>query len=247
MKAPDRVKLSFAVCASTTAELLTWPGTGSSWRGDTLVKVENTMALVLTGVGIPLTLARLLPFLEMYTPAFLINTGIAGAYPDSGMKPGDIAIGKSEVYGDVGMELPSLNDNSMPGFQHLGQTDFGCWYKQCLPLAWRHVPIINSRAYQCLPGAGCSVNVCTGTHATALRRQSQWGAAFETMEGAAAAHAGWLYQIPVVEIRAISNMADNRNITSGSIKNALSSLTQYLESVKGIWQDENILRDIALS
>ena len=66
---------------------------------------NNTLSL-LTGVGIPQALERVLLVAGRERPVGILNIGIAGAYPDSGLSIGDIVMAESEVYGDIGFELP---------------------------------------------------------------------------------------------------------------------------------------------
>jgi futalosine hydrolase len=82
---------------------------------------------------------------------------------------------------------------------------------------------------------GCTVNTCTGTAETGLRREALTGAGFETMEGAAAALAGAELGIPVCELRAISNIASTRDFRPGNAKKALDNLGEYM----GRWLERN--------
>ena len=194
------------VCAATERELAAFGGP------------SEEVALFVTGVGIPLALARTLEVLGRERPARVLNIGIAGAYPGSGLAMGDIVMGASEVYGDVGFELPEP-----PGFRHVGEAEWGAFYREPLPLS----------QFAEFAGAvvrpGCTVNACTGTEATGRGREQLFGAAFETMEGAAVAQAGQVLGIPVCEIRAISNIAARRDMRPENIALALERLRQYLE------------------
>ena len=126
-------------------------------------------------------------------------------------------IGASEVYGDVGLELPDA-----PGFQSAGETAWGTFYGKRLPLAqdpeFAGAPVL----------PGCTVNQCTGTDGTGRLRERLFGVAFETMEGAAVAQAGEMLGIPVIEIRAISNIAARRDMQPDNIRLALDNLAEYL-------------------
>ena len=175
----------------------------------------------LTGVGIPLALTQTLDVAGRYRPARLVNIGIAGAYPGSGLAIGDIVVGTSEVYGDLGFELPEP-----PHFQHIGEMSWGAFYKKTLPLTI--FPEFSGTA----TGRGCTVNLCTGTESTGLLRESLFDAAFETMEGAAVAQAGQLLGIPVSEVRAISNIASHRDMRPENIQLALERLTAYLQKCR---------------
>ena len=192
------------ICAATERELTAFgvPSAG--------------MELLVTGVGIPLALARTLEALGRMRPARVLNIGIAGAYPGSGLAIGDVVMGASEVYGDVGFELPEP-----PGFRFVGEAEWGTFYRE--PLGLSQFP-----EFADLPvRPGCTVNSCTGTEETGLLREKLFGAAFETMEGAAIAQAGAILGIPVCEIRAISNFAARRDMRPENIGLALERLREY--------------------
>ncbi|MBV9849964.1 MAG: hypothetical protein JO250_09860, partial [Armatimonadetes bacterium] len=94
------------VCAATLMELRAFcapPDEAALCNGHVQ---HSTNGFLLTGVGIPCALATVLEAAREARPARILNIGIAGAYPGSGLGLGDIVMGESEVYGDVGFELP---------------------------------------------------------------------------------------------------------------------------------------------
>lgn len=194
------------VCAATEMELQTAEGLGDGF---------------VCGVGIPAALARTLEVIGRERPARLLNVGIAGAYPGGGLEIGDIVLGTSEIYGDIGLELPET-----PGFQPVGESPWGAFYRDPLPLAL--FPEFAGAA----TGRGCTVNACTGTGATGRLRETLFGAAFETMEGAAVAQAGQTFGVPVCEIRAISNVAARRDMRPENVRLALDRLRRYLTACR---------------
>lgn len=177
-----------------------------------------------TGVGIPLTLARLVPLLASLRPRLVVNLGIAGAYPGAGLEVGDLVAGESEVFGDLGLELPGPE-----AFQPLAGLHWAdAEYRQPLLLTAEPFPGLRR-------GRGCTVNACTGRRETGERRRVLSGADFETMEGAAAALAGSLAGIPVAEVRAISNPASDRDMRPERIELALHNLGVYLSGRLREW------------
>jgi futalosine hydrolase len=192
------------VCAATEEELRTY---GDATRQD--------ICLLVTGVGIPCALATVLQALQNARPSHILNIGIAGAYPKSGLSIGDIVTASSEVYGDIGFELPES-----PHFRSLQDAPFGAFYQEPFTL----IPVPNVPV-----GRGCTVNACAGSDATGESREALFGATFETMEGAAIAHAGQIFGLPVSEVRAISNIAARRAMHPENIRCALVSLTQFFQ------------------
>ena len=208
MTGESKPPLDLMVCAATEMEL----GAFGPRRE------EAGQDRFFTGVGIPIALAQTLLFAGRERPARLLNIGIAGAYPGSGLVIGDIVVATSEVFGDVGFELPEE-----PRFQHIRESPWGTRYQK--PLMLTVFPeFAGARG-----GRGCTVNACTGTEATGRLRERLFDADFETMEGAAVAQAGNLLEIPVCEIRAISNIASNRNMRPENIRIALDALTTYFQ------------------
>jgi len=203
--------LDLLVCAATEMELRAF--------GD--VREEAGQDAFLTGVGIPVALAQTLWVARYLRPARILSLGIAGAYPNSGLAVGDIVIGTEEVYGDVGFELPEG-----PGFRHIRESPWGKPYQYPKPLT------VFPEFAGAREGRGCTVNTCTGTEATGRLRERLFDAAFETMEGAAVAQAGYILESPVCEIRAISNIASDRDMRPENIRIALDALTTYFQECR---------------
>jgi len=191
---------------------------------------DGQTAFLLTGVGIPCALARL--FVHAQGPFRLaLNVGIAGAYAGSGLAIGDIVVAGGEIFADVGFETPG----DPPGFESFARSALGqAFYGPILPTLApsEFLPTSPSEAtYRVHVGRrGATVNACTGTHATGARRADLTGAAFESMEGAAVALWGTLTDppTPVCEIRAISNVAADRDMRPENIRLALDNLAHYL-------------------
>jgi futalosine hydrolase len=171
-----------------------------------------------------MTMARLIPLIREQAPSLILNIGIAGAYPGSGLSIGDVVVGESEVFGDLGMELPGPE-----AFLPLGGMPWADpEYRQPLPLANPGFAGKGLRSVAEARGKGCTVNACAGTAATGKLRRDLFGVDFETMEGAAVALAGSLSGIPVAEVRCISNAASERDMRPANVDHALGNLGVYL-------------------
>ena len=147
------------LCAATRFELETVRRDGESWDGEgAIVYQSGGLACVVSGVGIPETFAKLAEAARILNPARILNIGIAGAYPGSGLEIGDLVMAESECYGDVGFELPDEAH-----FQPIAQSNFGAFYANKLPMA----PLTEIPAgFTLKTGAGCAVNSCAGTDRT---------------------------------------------------------------------------------
>jgi futalosine hydrolase len=212
------------ICAATLDELWSFGLDGAhELRRESLYRVREGFAAV-TGAGIPFTLLNLVPLIDELRPAWIVNLGIAGAYPSSGLEIGEVAVGASESFADLGMETPDGGFLPMADFPFADEA-----LRAPLPLwvpAWAlgeggaHDPVRRA------PGA--TVNACAGSEATGARRGE--AAAFESMEGAAVALAARAARIPVLETRAISNRAAARDMRPENIKLALKALNGYWAS-----------------
>lgn len=206
------------------------PGAGKPW-----VRTKGRLAFAVTGVGIPMTLAKLLPLATMLKPELILNAGIAGAYPGSGLAIGDVVAGLSELFGDLGMETPEA-DGFLPlsGFAWADEE-----YRRPLDLALEPLGLGGRTAGESEGSIriarGCTVNACAGREETGGRRRALTGADFETMEGAASALVGRELGIPVCEVRAISNIASARDMRRENIDAALGNLGVYI----GPWLGRN--------
>lgn len=215
------------ICAATLPELMTFPVAAGIFQPDTTQFHTELYDLLLTGVGIPTTLVSSLEALSILSSRMVVNIGIAGAYPGSGYAIGDVVTGVSEVYGDIGMELPVE-----PHFMPLRDTPFGKQeHLEPFRLSSLSSPSRKEGGYKVHTGNGCTVNSCTGTLSTGGIRARLFEADFETMEGAAVAHACALKGVPCCEIRAISNIASQRDMQPANIRAALANLRHYLSAV----------------
>jgi len=219
------------VCAATEMELAAYLLTDETWEPDSSEhgSYSEPITYLVTGVGIPCALARTLLLTRSISPARILNIGIAGAYRSSSLTIGAVVMGESEVYGDIGFELPGTK-NDIPGFQSIQSSPFaGELYSRPLPLALDPQFRRSDNGEDILVRRGCTVNACAGTDATGIQRSEMFGAGFESMEGAAIAQVGLLYGIPVCEVRAISNFAADRDMRPENIRLALNSLRDHLQ------------------
>lgn len=189
------------------------------------VRTRGGITFAVTGAGIPMTMARLLPLASQAKPGLIVNAGIAGAYPGSGFNLGDVVAGQSESFGDLGAETPE--DAAFLPLASFPWADEE--YRKPLPLALEPLRLgTEGGAGDLRPARGCTVNACTGTEATGRLRRTLFGADFETMEGAAVAWIGRELGIPVCEVRAISNFASTRDFRPENAKAALGNLGVYM-------------------
>ena len=195
-----RVTLNTLLCLATDFE-------AALLRGH--VDDSPELRIIVTGVG-PVNAAHALTMaIAERRPDRVINIGIGGAYPLSGLAIGDVACASEEVYGDLGAQSPT-------GFLDMRSLGF--------PVIGGDLPIFNEIPLQIFPVTRrvrfVTVSTCTGTEDSARAIEARTGGAVENMEGAAIAHVAHLHRIPVGEVRGISNIVTNRDKKSWRLEDA---------------------------
>lgn len=176
---------------------------------------------VVTGVGPMETALQLTKHLATGNrPQIVLNFGIAGAYLPDGSKEGaellDICIATSEVFADFGIALE--NDILPLNEEICGKITYPLNKEKTLLAE----SILKQAGYGVKSGVFLTVNSVSGTQVRGRSLYSAHQGLCENMEGAAVARVCEEFQIPLVEIRCISNMVENRNVASWKIPEAVS-------------------------
>lgn len=153
----------------------------------------------------------------------VINAGIAGALPRSGLNVGDAIAASSCIYHEEGIITAT-------GFASTASMGFplGDFEGNCVPVDER----LLDRLGDVLPiGPIATVATCSGTDAAAAEVVRRTGAMAEAMEGAAVVHAARLLHTPAIEIRTISNFTGDRAAQQWNLEQAFASLTEVMRQV----------------
>lgn len=158
---------------------------------------ESGVTLLCSGVGPVNAALALTRHLAIAGADLVVSLGVGGAYPGSGLEPGDVACAESEHYADLGANSPEgFLDMEALGFPVVGE------HHNRLPLdvfpLSRRLPFVTR-------------STCSGTDAEALEVVERTGGRVESMEGAAIVHTAIAFGVPVAEIRGISNPVGNRD------------------------------------
>lgn len=151
-------------------------------------------------------------------PELILSVGIGGAYPGSGLQPGDVALASEMVYAQLG---------AMDGDQFLDLKAMGF---PVLPGNYGRFPAWKGTSLDLPTGPFLTVLTVTGSAegAAALERRHP-GALIEGMEGAGVAHAAALAGLPAGELRGVSNLVGPRDRASWQIGPALGAMRGALE------------------
>lgn len=203
------------------------------------------VVLVHTGVGKASAAASCTEILLRQRPSAAILFGCGGAYPDSGLRIGDLALASEEFFGDEGCQTPDgfldLEQLQLPSFQSRGRALFNrmpldpslCEYAgKTLQDLGRHPGHILER------GRFITVSTCSGTAASGAEIAVRTGGICENMEGAAVALACCRQEVPLVEIRGISNLVEDRQRGNWNLPAAIAVAQTAVFRLLDNWPDE---------
>ncbi len=162
--------------------------------------------------------------------AWVINAGVAGASPNSGLSLGDIVVANKCVYFEEGLQTPN-------GFQNMAEMGFslGNFEGNNVPVDTWMLERLDSIG---IVAPVATVATCSGTNEHAVLVHQRTGCACEAMEGAAVVHAANRFSAPAIEIRAISNTTGNRDSQEWDIELALQNLGAAVQnSISALWNE----------
>lgn len=183
--------------------------------------LQNTANIdcIAAGVGSAAAAASVAKALSERTVDFVISAGIGGGFHGQ-VGVGGLAVADTIIAADLGSE-------SEEQFLSVEDTGIGfCKYNVNEELKNRLVRSLRSVRPSFAVGPMITVNTTTGTAETADKLVERFpGVIAEGMEGFGVACAAKLYNIPCIEIRAISNDVGPRDRENWRIKEALDVLT----------------------
>jgi futalosine hydrolase len=169
--------------------------------------------------------------LEYLKPDILILFGIGGAYAEAGV--GDVVIAESENYGEEGVMTPvGWKPMEFTGFPLL-KNDLEYFNTFALDRKLSQLAIKASKdiGLKVLSGNFITVSQCSGTRKTGEIFKERFNGICENMEGAAVAHICAKYAIPMIEIRGISNIIEERDLKKWNIPLAVSNCSKAVNEV----------------
>jgi len=175
---------------------------------------------LVTGVGPVETAVRLGRFLAAPPRRVtgVLQFGIGGAYlgddPARQPQPLAVCLATSEVLGDFGIAYPDRMDYFPEDFGGTERFALGS------PLLSRAETILAAHGIACFSGNFVTVSGISATAARGRMLRDRWQGLCENMEGAAAARICREYGLPLVEMRVVSNMVEDRNTRNWQLKPA---------------------------
>ena len=196
---------------------------------------KTNIIYIISGIGKTNAAYAATLLIEKFSPSAVINFGIGGAYPSANLRAGDIAIADNEIYGDEGLWLKDgfhkADEIGIPLLKK-GRNKYFNEFSTNKKLFKKAVNILRITHYASRitikTGTFVTVSTVTGTDKRARELEKRFsassasggGAICENMEGAAVAHVCAMYGIPMLEIRGISNIVEDRDRSKWDIKTA---------------------------
>ena len=192
---------------------------------------EQRVICCTAGVGKVNAAAATAALAERYHPRLIITTGCCGAYPDSGLAVGDLAVATEEVFGDEGV----MTRQGWLGLKEMGIP----LLKQAAITCFNSIPLSNSEREKAgavadthqlhlRQGVFVTVSSCSGTRQGGVELSGRYQAICENMEGAAVALTALRYGVPCLEIRGVSNLVEDRDMSRWEIKRAVEAAQKFV-------------------
>jgi futalosine hydrolase len=182
-------------------------------------KIENVTILV-TGIGLTAATFQLTKSICKKRPQLMIQAGIAGAL-DHNLELGSVVLVESESIGDLGV-MEHGDFNSVFDMNLIQKNDH----------PWKNAKLINDSGILeqlMLPKVqSVSINEITTLPSRLDYYKKGLGASIESMEGAALHYVGLLENIPLLQVRSLSNFAGERDKSKWVINVAIEKLNKEL-------------------
>ncbi len=198
-----------------------------------LAVARKRLIFAVTGMGKTNAAIATILLIGRFFPALLVNTGCAGAYGLGGLAVGDLALATAEIYGDEGVLTPSgwqpLEFIGIPLLETGGRRFFNEFPLSPLAAA-EAVRSAEMMGITLHAGRFVTVSTCSGTTRRGDEVARRFDAICETMEGAAIAHAALLHGVDCLEIRGVSNMVEDRDLSRWDLAGAAEVAQQFLRT-----------------
>jgi futalosine hydrolase len=181
---------------------------------------KYSISLLISGIGLSFTSYALSKAIFENEYDLVVNTGIAGSFNK------DLALGKvvhviSDRFADLGIkDKNQFIDIFEAGF--INENDFPFKNGQLIASNTNFSKLKNIKKVK-----GISVNTVSGNKNEITQLRQKYDADIESMEGAAVFYVCLNENIPVIQIRSISNYVEERDKTKWDIELAVNQLNKF--------------------
>lgn len=172
----------------------------------------------------------------------VIGFGIGGAYPGSGLSVGSLALATAAVYGDEGVQTPAgwltTEGIGIPLWVAGESRLFNEFALDPARVECARAALADA-GFDVRTGPFVTVSACSGTAALGKSMAERVpGALCEGMEGAALAHVAAIYEVPLLELRTVSNLVEDRDLSRWRIREAAEAAQAAVRVVVAAWEAE---------
>lgn len=186
---------------------------------------------LITGVGPLETAVRLSRYLAAHGDQVsgLLQFGVGGAYLGENscnkVKLLDVCLATREVMGDFGICQP---DGIEPFSKELGG---GEWYELDRSLTSHIAALLQQKDIDFHRGSFVTVNSVSATRKRGDGLANHWQGLCENMEGAAAARVCNEFGVKIAQLRVVSNMVEERNLSGWRLQEAADKAGQLAAQI----------------
>ena len=194
------------------------------------VQTETGWCALLTGIGPVESALQVTDFLARSQVPFeiVLNFGVAGAYIGNAAGAGllDICLAEREILGDLGIctgeQVAPLR---LPGLEIIDS------FSLVSPELQRTIMLLDAIGCPWYQGNFITVNGASGTRRRGDRLALEHDGLCENMEGAAVARVCRHFHLPLIELRCVSNLVEDRNPNNWQLAEACQRCGQVVASV----------------
>ena len=204
--------MKLLVVASTFAEI------------EPFVTANQQVYHLVTGVGVPATIFKLMHYLQNNQADFIIQAGICGSFSTQQFPIGKVVQVKSDCFADLGaIEQHEIKTIFELGFADANKLPYtaGLLINNSGDLSWNFLDVAR----------GITINTISEQLGNAALYQKKFNADVESMEGAALHYVCNLMGIKYCHLRSVSNAVGNRNKADWNIPLAITNLNTSLSEV----------------
>jgi futalosine hydrolase len=184
---------------------------------------NKALDVLITGVGIPVTMYLLQKTIQQIQPDLIIQAGIAGAFSEKQLL-GEVVLVKQDAFGDIGMEQKEQ-------FTPIFQSEFANKNEFPFSDGWLINPTTLFSRTQLRSVKAITVNKVTDSILQKQQSIINFSPEIESMEGAALHFVALHQKIPFIQMRSISNWVGERDKSKWKINEAISNLNNELKKI----------------
>lgn len=202
---------------------------------------REDICLAHSGIGKAAAAATAVSLLSSCRPQALWLLGCGGAYPGSGLGVGDLALASVEIFGDEGVATPTgfrdFAEMKLP-MRKEQEIFYNRWPTDRKLHDWARPHLAKHAATEGVAlrsGAFVTVSTCTGLSTLASAIEKRTEGICENMEGAAVALACQQLATPMLEVRGISNMVEDRDTRRWDLPAGMAAAQKAILTLLQAW------------